>query len=159
MHRPDALASAAMEVPLAIQVATMLAGLIAYLMLSIVYRRRWDRALRASLGLTALLAARRERSPARLGLDVRWARVADLGDNPRDAWYAETDGPLARQAWQGLVIRAADIAALVVLGVLPPLGLLGLEFLTDFHGAVVGATAFLIIPIFGIYWSRRRADA
>jgi len=146
VDRPDALASAAMEVPLAIQVATMLAGLIAYLMISIVYRRRWDRALRASLG-------------RRLGLDVRWARVADLGDNPRDAWYAETDGPLARQAWQGLVIRAADIAALVVLGVLPPLGLLGLEFLTDFHGAVVGATAFLIIPIFGIYWSRRRADA
>ena len=90
---------------------------------------------------------------------MQWARVADLGDNPRDAWYAETDGPLARQAWQGLVIRAADIAALVVLGVLPPVGLLGLEFLTDFHAAVVGATAFLIIPIFGIYWSRRRADA
>jgi len=39
-----------MVVPLGIQVATMLAGLIAYLILSFVYRRRWDRALRASLG-------------------------------------------------------------------------------------------------------------
>src|SRR5215218_6897805 len=116
-----------MAVPLGVQVATMMVGLTAYLMLSLVYRRRWDRALRAGLG-------------RRLGLDVGWARVADLGENPRDAWYAETDGPLAKQAWQGLVIRAADIAALVVLGVLPPVALLGLEFVTEFHAGVVAAT-------------------
>jgi hypothetical protein len=134
-----------MGVPLVIQVVTMMVGLTAYLVLSIVYRRRWDRALRVVLG-------------RRMGLDVRWARVADMGENPTDNWYAETDGPLAKQAWQGLVIRAADIATLVVLGVLPPLALLGLELVTDFHGLVVGATAFLVIPIFGIYWSRRRAD-
>jgi hypothetical protein len=133
------------EIPLAIQAAVAVAGLCAYLVLSIVYRRRWDKALRAALG-------------RRLGLDVQWRKVASAGEIPTDAWYAETGGPLAKQAWQHFVVRSADIGILIVLGVLPPVALLGLEFLVHFHGAVVGATAFAVIPIFGVFWSRRRAD-
>ncbi|NUT35472.1 MAG: hypothetical protein HOV79_20660 [Hamadaea sp.] len=135
-----------MNIPLAVQVAIAAAGLATYLALSIAYRRRWDAALRAALG-------------RRMGLRVGWARVSDVGENPEDHWYAETDGPLARQAWQGAVVRAADLAALVVLGVLPPVALLGLAYLAGFHAAVLGGTAFLVIPVFGIFWSRRRADA
>ncbi|MEV0271316.1 hypothetical protein AB0H43_21270 [Hamadaea sp. NPDC050747] len=133
-----------MEIPLGVQAAVAVVGLSAYLVLSIVYRRRWDKALRVALG-------------RRLGLDVQWRRVADSGDIPIDAWYAETDGPLGKQLGQHLAIRFADIAALVVIGVLPPLALLGLEFLGHFHGAVIGLTAFAVIPVFGVYWSRRRA--
>lgn len=135
-----------MTTPLAVQAAVAVAGLAGYLALSIVYRRRWDGALRAALG-------------RRMGLRVGWARVSDVGENPEDHWYAQTDGPLLRQAWQGAVVRAADIAALVVLGVLPPVALLGVEYVAGFHAAVLGGTAFLVIPIFGVFWGRRRADA
>ena len=135
-----------MTVPLGAQLAVSLTWLVLYIVLSVRYDRRWDARLRAALG-------------RRIGTDVRWARVDQSGDVFSDdstggvnAWHTGGDGPLGRQLWQEAAARGAYLAVLVVLGALPPLALLGLEFLLDFHGLIVLGTAFAVIPVFSLFW-------
>jgi hypothetical protein len=135
-----------MTVPLGAQIAVSLLWLLLYVIMSVRYDRRWDARMRAALG-------------RRLGADVRWARVDASGDAFSDdatgavnAWHADGDGPLGRQLWQEAAARGAYLAVLVVLGALPPLALLGVEFLLGFHALVVLATAFAVIPVFSLFW-------
>ncbi len=135
-----------MTVAIGAPLAVSLTWLVLYLALSVRYDRRWDAGMRAALA-------------RRIGADVRWARVDRSGDVFSDdstggvrAWHADGDGPLGRQLWQEAAARGAYLAVLVLLGALPPLALLGLEFLLDFHGLIVLGTAFAVIPIFSLFW-------
>ncbi|GAA0665648.1 hypothetical protein GCM10010193_16340 [Kitasatospora atroaurantiaca] len=135
-----------MNVPLGVQVGVSLAWLLAYLVLSIRYDRVWDARMRAALS-------------RRLGVDVQWGSIdgggdpfSDSGGPPTPAWVADGRGTLVQQLKQTVALRSAQVAVMVLLGCVPPVGLLGLQILLTFHGLVVGATAFAVIAIFSLYW-------
>ncbi|MER5636471.1 hypothetical protein ABT095_05925 [Kitasatospora sp. NPDC002227] len=134
-----------MSVPLPLQIGVSLGWLLGYLLLSIRYDRVWDGRIRAELS-------------RRLGTEVRWGSIGGLGmmdgagGPPAPAWVAEGRGGWGQQLRQAAVIRCTQLAVLVLLGCGPVAGLLGLQFLLDFNGLVIGATAFLVIPVFALYW-------
>src|SRR5690349_2648927 len=112
-----------MIIPLGVQAAFSVAWLVAYLVLSVVYHRRWDTRLRAALG-------------AKLGLQIGWAKV-NTGTDPFSddstsagtyGWQGETQGSLGRQLWQAVAIRTVNILVIVLLGALPPIALLAVEY-------------------------------
>jgi hypothetical protein len=142
-----------MTLPLVAQVVVSAAWLLVYVLLSVLFARRWDARMRAALG-------------RRLGTDVRWARVDASGDpfdsegtGPTQAWHADGSGSLGRQLGQELAARGAYLAVLVLLGAAPPLGLLGVQFLLHFHALLVLATALLVIPVFSLFWLGRYRQA
>jgi hypothetical protein len=123
------------------------AYLLAYLVLSVVYHRRWDARLRRALG-------------ARIGSDVQWAYHRSQGDPLSTSsegaggfhgWAVGEDAGLS----QHFFVRAAVIAV-TVLGALPVvLYILIAVFAKLVHPLAAYPTIFLLLPIFGIYWSGR----
>jgi hypothetical protein len=76
--------------------------------MSLRYQRVWDASMRAALG---------RRLNARVGwskVDTSEAALTDDSDPPVMAWHADTDGPLLRQLGQGLLVRAAYLAVIVL---------------------------------------------
>jgi hypothetical protein len=133
-----------MSVP--VQIAISVVWLAAYLWMSLRYQRVWDASMRAALG---------RRLNARVGwskVDTSEAALTDDSDPAVMAWHADTDGPLLRQLGQGLVVRAAYLAVIVLLGAVPPLALIGLQVLLDFHGLVLLASLVPVIAIFSLFW-------
>jgi len=132
--------------PITVQIIISATWLAAYMVMSVRYQRVWDARLRAALG-------------RRLGADVRWARVdrdeaavTEDSDPAVMAWHADTDGPLLRQLGQGLLVRGAYLAVLVLLGALPALALIGLQLLAGFHPLVLLASLVTVIAIFSLFW-------
>src|SRR5215207_8810988 len=106
-----------MSVP--VQIAISGLWLAAYLWMSLRYQQVWDARMREALG---------RRLNARVGwskVDTSEAAFTDDSDPPVMAWHSETDGPLMRQLGHGLVVRAAYLAVIVLLGAVPPLALIG----------------------------------
>ncbi|MDI1464703.1 hypothetical protein QEZ54_27400 [Catellatospora sp. KI3] len=135
-----------MTLSVAVQIAVAIVWLGLYLVLSVRYQRSWDARMRAALG-------------RRLGTGVGWAQSNGSGDPFTDdttagapVWRAEGTGSLGQQLWQHGVARAAQLAVMVGLGVLPAAALLGVEFLLHFHGLVVLGTALAVIAIFSLFW-------
>jgi hypothetical protein len=134
---------------LAAQIAVSTVWFTLYVVLSVLFDRRWDARMRAALG-------------RRLGADVQWARVDASGNlletegaGPTHAWHTEGSGSLGRQLGQEMAARGAYLVVLVVLGAAPPLGLLGVALLLNFHALLVLAIALLIIPVFSLFWLGR----
>lgn len=141
-----------MSVPVQIVISGV--WLAAYLWMSLRYQRVWDTRLREALG---------RRLNTRVGwskVDTSEAALTDDSDPPVMAWHADSDGPLLRQLGQGLVVRAAYLAVVVLLGAVPPLALIGLQVLLGFHGLVLLATLVPVIAIFSLFWvgTYRRAS-
>jgi hypothetical protein len=129
-----------------VQAVISVLWLTAYTVMSVRYQRVWDARMRASLG-------------RRLGTDVRWARVdrnegalTEDGDPAVMAWHTDGDGPLLRQLGQGLLVRAAYLAVIVVLGAVPPLALIGLQILAGFHALVLLGSLLAVIAVFSLFW-------
>lgn len=132
--------------PVPVQIVISGVWLAAYLWMSLRYQRVWDARLRRSLG---------RRLDTRVGwskVDTSEAALTDDSDPPVRAWHADSDGPLLRQLGQGLVVRAAYLAVVTVLGALPPLALIGVQLLLSFNGLVLLATLVPVIAIFSLFW-------
>ncbi|GIH03699.1 hypothetical protein Rhe02_17660 [Rhizocola hellebori] len=133
-----------MSVP--VQIIFSAVWLVAYLLMSLRYQRVWDARMRGALG---------RRLNTRVGwskVDISEAALTDDSDAPVMAWHADSDGPLLRQLGQGLLVRAAYLAVIVLLGAVPPLALIGLQVLLGFHGLVVLASLVPVIAIFSLFW-------
>lgn len=135
-----------MVMSLPLQISAAVAGLALYLVLSLLYYRRWDASIRQWLG-------------RRLGTEVRWSKVdastglfEGEGNVPALAWSSSSERPLHRQALDAVAIRTTQIVTMVGLGVLPAIAVLGAQILLRFHALLVLGSAIAVIAIFSLYW-------
>ncbi|GIE85599.1 hypothetical protein [Actinoplanes regularis] len=133
------------RLPLVASAVVTVAYLAVYLILSIVYHRRWDSPIRAALG-------------RRLGTRVGWRHHAQWADpfsnevsGGYHGWGAGPDSSLGRQ----LAVNLAHLAVLVVIGVGPIALYLLVAFTGVIHPVVLWLAVFAFLPIFALFWAGR----